>query len=200
MVTTKTYTFSNVTADHTIAAAFERDALTVTLDAVVSSAVLAGFSGQAFTVRYKIGTGSWTNVTWNGTASDTWDTTADAHVFRTKSTQTASFQVPYGESITFEATAIPTGYSFSQWTDDIGPWDDSRNPATVNSTVDNMQVVANFLGETYTITASKTGDGTISPTGAVTVYRGEDKTFTMTASEHNHIASVTVDGTPIPLE
>ncbi|MEG0090585.1 MAG: S-layer homology domain-containing protein, partial [Oscillospiraceae bacterium] len=47
---------------------------------------------------------------------------------------------------------------------------------------------------TYTITASASTGGSISPSGNVTAVRGENKTFTITASSGYSISSVTVDG------
>ena len=46
----------------------------------------------------------------------------------------------------------------------------------------------------YTITASAGANGSISPSGAVTVYSGENKIFTMSPSLGYHVANVTVDG------
>jgi hypothetical protein len=50
---------------------------------------------------------------------------------------------------------------------------------------------------TYSITASATGQGTISPAGTVSVTGGGTQTFTITPGDHYHIAGVTVDGSPM---
>ncbi len=47
---------------------------------------------------------------------------------------------------------------------------------------------------TYTITASAGANGTITPSGAVSVNLGASKTFTMTPSSGYSVSSVTVDG------
>lgn len=47
---------------------------------------------------------------------------------------------------------------------------------------------------TYTIAATATGNGTITPAGVVTVYYGASQTFVMTADPYYAIAQVIVDG------
>jgi hypothetical protein len=47
---------------------------------------------------------------------------------------------------------------------------------------------------TYTITATAGADGSINPSGAVTVSYGADQTFTIAANTGYHIAEVLVDG------
>ena len=50
---------------------------------------------------------------------------------------------------------------------------------------------------TYTITATAFGNGTITPSGTVTVNQGESQTFNFTPDQNHLIVSVLVDGTPI---
>ncbi len=47
---------------------------------------------------------------------------------------------------------------------------------------------------THTITAEKSGSGTITPEGVTTILEGSSKTFSITPAESHHIASVVVDG------
>ena len=69
--------------------------------------------------------------------------------------------------------------------------------------VDNVKLTAVGGGETptppvedtFTITASAGQGGSITPSGAVTVTKGESQTFTITPSEGYEIAAVIVDGT-----
>ncbi|MCX6723916.1 MAG: SBBP repeat-containing protein [Candidatus Staskawiczbacteria bacterium] len=49
----------------------------------------------------------------------------------------------------------------------------------------------------HTVTASAGTNGTISPTGATTVDDGASQTFTLTPSSHYHVASISVDGSPV---
>jgi len=56
---------------------------------------------------------------------------------------------------------------------------------------------ASFVLKTYTLTASAGTNGTISPTGAVTVNYGASQAFTMTPNTGYQIASVLVDGVSV---
>ena len=53
---------------------------------------------------------------------------------------------------------------------------------------------ATFAINTYTITATAGANGTISPSGAVSVNHGADQTFTITPSAGYHVDTLTVDG------
>ena len=55
-------------------------------------------------------------------------------------------------------------------------------------------ISATFAVTTHTITASAGPNGSISPSGAVTVNEGGSQTFTIAPATNYHIASVTVDG------
>ena len=50
---------------------------------------------------------------------------------------------------------------------------------------------------TYTITASAGSNGTISPSGSITVNKGSSKTFTISPKWYYRIASVLVDGVSV---
>ena len=49
----------------------------------------------------------------------------------------------------------------------------------------------------YTITASAGANGTISPSGAVTVDSGADQSFIITPDANYHVADVLVDGSSV---
>ena len=51
----------------------------------------------------------------------------------------------------------------------------------------------------YTITATKDGSGTISPSGSVTVAPGDNQTFTFTPDSGYRIKEILVDGTPVAI-
>ncbi len=77
----------------------------------------------------------------------------------------------------------------------------NRNTGGCTVFVDNVVLTAQGGGtptppaeETFTITASAGQGGSIAPNGAVTVKKGESKTFTVTPSEGYEIEDVTVDG------
>ena len=68
---------------------------------------------------------------------------------------------------------------------------------TFSNVYSNQTVGVTFVEDTYTINASKTGNGTIDPEGAVSVTYGDDQTFDFTPGPGHHIAEILVDGTPL---
>jgi hypothetical protein len=66
------------------------------------------------------------------------------------------------------------------------------NPAIKNH--DHATVRVNNV-TTHTITASAGANGSISPSGAVSVNNGADQTFNITPAAHYHVDDVVVDGT-----
>jgi len=65
---------------------------------------------------------------------------------------------------------------------------------TFNNVVANHTISASFAIDTYTITASAGANGTISPSGAVSVNWNASQSFTITPAAHYHVADVLVDG------
>src|SRR6185369_4898492 len=61
----------------------------------------------------------------------------------------------------------------------------------------NHTIAASFAIDTYTITASAGTNGSISPSGAVSVNYGADQAFTITPDAHYHVADVLVDGSSV---
>src|SRR5207344_3513206 len=55
----------------------------------------------------------------------------------------------------------------------------------------NCTVIANFAIDTFTVTPSVTGSGTISPNTPQTVNSGSTTAFTLTPNANNHIVNVT---------
>ncbi len=71
----------------------------------------------------------------------------------------------------------------------------ASNPSISNS--DQATVRVNAAPSTHTITASAGEHGAIDPAGAVSVNDGDDKSFTIAADAHYHIADVLVDGVSV---
>ena len=96
-------------------------------------------------------------------------------------------------SCTFTA---PTGKQFKGWAT-------SANGEVIGATYNvtaNVEFYAiweNIPVTNYTITATAGANGTISPSGEVTVAEGEDKTFTITANSGYHIKDVKVNGSSV---
>lgn len=175
MVTTKSYTFSNVTGNHTISAEFSN--MTTTVQIVARGTAY----GQ---VRYKINSGSWTTISNLSTAT--------------------SITVNVNDSITVEATNFTSGYRFKQWEiTDLATQDSStstNNPYTETGISTNLLIEVLFEAiPSYTITATAGTGGTITPSGTVTVQEGGSQTFQITANTGYVISQILVDGSPIPL-
>jgi hypothetical protein len=68
---------------------------------------------------------------------------------------------------------------------------------TFTNVSSNHTISAAFSAITYTITASAGSNGTISPSGAVSVNSGSTKTFTMTSSTGYSLTSLAVDGSAV---
>jgi hypothetical protein len=71
---------------------------------------------------------------------------------------------------------------------------DSVLTYTFTNVLRNDTISATFAITTYTITATTTGSGTISPSGAVIVNSGTDQVFTIIADPSSTISDVVVDG------
>ena len=96
-------------------------------------------------------------------------------------------------SCTFTA---PTGKQFKGWaTSANGEVIGATYNVTAN--VEFYAVWENIPVTNYTITATTGANGTISPSGEVSVAEGEDKTFTITANSGYHIKDVKVNGASI---
>src|SRR5947208_3541474 len=100
-------------------------------------------------------------------------------------------QPSYDHGSSVELTATPaTGYHFVGWSGDATG---STNPLSV--TMDAAKhIAASFAIDTYTITASAAANGTITPSGSVSVSHGDSQSFTITPNTGYHVADVLVDG------
>jgi hypothetical protein len=144
------YTFTNVTANHTLDASFN----------AIPSYTLAITKG---------GTGSGT-VTNNPTG-----TTFNA-----------------GTVVTLTATPDANS-TFTGWS---GGYSGTSSTCTVTMN-GNTSVTATFTLKTYTITASAGANGSVSPSGAVTINHGANQTFTITPNTGYSTADVKVDGVSV---
>jgi hypothetical protein len=93
-----------------------------------------------------------------------------------------------------QLTATPNeGYRLTNWTGNINLAD---NPVTVNMDT-NKNVTANFANNTYTITATASLGGIITPSWSVIVNYGESQTFTITPSLGYRLVGIMVDGVSV---
>ena len=96
----------------------------------------------------------------------------------------------YNAGTSVALTASPAASStFTGWSGGCS------GTGTCSITMDAAKTVtATFTLKTYTITASAGTGGTISPSGAVSVNYGTNKTFTITPNTNYHVVDVLVDG------
>jgi uncharacterized repeat protein (TIGR02543 family) len=214
---TSSYTFNNIDQNHTIEASFDINTYTITSSVVgngtiTSSGVTSVNHGSNQSYTWSAGTGyHFSNLLVDGlhqdsTSSYTFNNIDQNHTIEvnfdintytitvnavngtvTKSPDQATYN--YGTSVQLTATAI-TGYHFVNWTSDLTG---STNPA--NITMDgNKTVTANFVINTYTITSSVAGDGTITPSGVTSVNHGSNQSYTWSAGTGYHFSNLLIDG------
>jgi uncharacterized repeat protein (TIGR02543 family) len=209
------YTFTNVTAAHTIQAQFAVNTyilITNTINGTVAKNPDQSTYNHGMSVELTaIPSTGYHFVDWTGDL--TGSTNPSSITMDANKTVTANFaintytltvnatngtvtknpdQSTYNHGTTVELTAIPsTGYHFVDWTGDLTG---STNPSSI--TMDgNKTVTANFAIDQFTITPGVTGGGTIIPSTPQTVnYRG-DITFTFGPTTGYHFSDLLLDGT-----
>ena len=223
VTTASSYSFSNVTANHTISVTFSPLTYTLTASAgsngtiSPSGAVSVNYGGsQTFTFTpatgYQVasvavdGTAvttassySFSNVTASHTINVTFSPltytlTASAGSNGTIS-PSGAVSVNYGGSQTFTFTPA-TGYQVSSVTVD-GTAVTTASSYSFSNVTANHTISVSFAPATFTLTASAGSNGTISPSGAVSVNSGGSQTFTITPATGYQTASVLIDGASV---
>ncbi|MBI1753510.1 MAG: immunoglobulin domain-containing protein [Acidobacteria bacterium] len=209
------YTFTNVSADHTISATFA-PVLTVSLDAGVtgtpaatavqaagaavpySYALRTGFTGLAVTLDGSPVAASGT-VTMNGPHTLTATSVPQTFTLTASAGPNGSISpagittLPYGSSQVFTITPDP-GYQVANVLVDgasVGP----QTSYTFTSLSANHTISATFQVRTFTITASSGPHGSIGPSGSVVVNQGTTLTFALSPNTGYQLTSLLVDGT-----
>ncbi|MDR0856258.1 MAG: hypothetical protein LBM78_02480, partial [Clostridiales bacterium] len=147
------YTFTNVTAAHTISVTFAIDTFTIT-------ASVSGGHG---------------NISPSGIAT-----------------------VDYGATPAYTFTP-DTGYHVASVTVN-GTGAGGEDTYTFAPVTANQTIVVTFAIDTFGITASAGANGSISPSGIVTVNHGATPTYTFTPDPGYHVASVTVNNASAAVE
>jgi len=148
-VSSGSYTFSNVTANHTISVSFKAKSYSLTFDAQ------------------------------GGTVSP------------------SSKTVTYGEQVGTLPTPAQNGYTFGGWFTGTNGNGTQYFATTVYNTAGNTTLYAKWTTTpvtTYTITASAGSNGTISPSGNISVNQGSSQTFNFYPNNGYEINQVLVDG------
>jgi len=211
------YTFTNITENHTIEAQFDINTYTVTFDSQDGSIVSPLTSVSYGSTIQPPASPTRTGHTFAGwyrelTFMTPWDFTTDRvtsdislYAKWTINTYTLNVNVlgsgsviPAGGTYEYETvitlTAIPdTGWHFAGWSGDVSSL---TNPITI--TIDSDKTVtATFEINAYTIVASAEAGGTITPSGTVSITYGVDQTFTINADAGYHIKDVLVNGNSV---
>lgn len=107
-------------------------------------------------------------------------------------TPSGSLEVSYRASQAYTITPN-TGYHIASVSGCGGTL--TGNIYTASSVIADCEVMASFAVNTYSITASASAGGSISPSGTIILDYGSDQTFTITpdADQQYHIADVLVD-------
>ncbi|MBK7861238.1 MAG: DUF11 domain-containing protein [Archangiaceae bacterium] len=212
-----TYTFSNVTAAHTVSASFAIDTFAITASAgangSVSPASQSANYGSNATVSITPATGyhvasltvdgatvaaagsyTFSNVTAAHSISatfaiDTFTITASAGA--NGSVSPASQTANYGSNATVSITPA-TGHHVASLTVD-GATVAAAGSYTFSNVTAAHSLSATFAIDTFTITASAGANGSVSPASQSASY-GSNATVSITPAAHYHVASLTVDG------
>ncbi len=214
------YTFSNVSSNHTIAASFAADVYTLSATAG-SGGVISPAGDQPVTyggtMQYTItadanhqiadvtvdgvsvgavATYTFTDVDRNHTIAasftpNTYTITSGAGVGGTV-TPAGAIQLPYGASQQYTITP-DTNYQVADVTVD-GVSVGAVTTYTFNAITGNHTLNATFAPNAYVISASATAGGTVAPAGDTTVVHGQSRTFTFEPEANHHIEDILVDG------
>ncbi len=217
------YTFTGVSADHTIAASFIQKAYTITATAGAGGAIsptgaVAAAWGvdKTFTITAEpcfdvadvlvdgVSVGAVTSYTFTGVSAD--HTIAASFAAKTYTitatagpggsiTPAGAVVVGCGADQGFAIAADPGSSLVDVLVDGVSVG--AVTSYTFTGVAADHTIAASFSGITYTITASAGTGGAISPTGAVAVAWGADKTFAITAEPCFDVADVLVDGASV---
>jgi uncharacterized repeat protein (TIGR02543 family) len=215
--TPTSHEFTNVTADHTISATFAINTYTLAVTAVNGTVTKDPYqesynNGATVELTATPATG-YHFLNWNGDSSATARTLAvtmdgDKNITANFAVNTYKLTIiavngtvtentnkaTHDYNTTVELTATPeAGYHFVDWSGDLSG---TTNPATITMDRDKA-VTANFAVNIYTITAKAGANGSISPSGAVSVAYGADQTFAIMPAPGYRIADVLADGSSV---
>ena len=232
-VASGSYTFTNVTTNHTIVASFAINTYTIAASVSGGNGTITPSgnvsinhgANQTFTItpnaNYHItqvlvdgvnnpaavasGSYTFTNVTANHTiivsfAINTYIINASVTGGNGTIAPSGAVSVNHGANQIFAITPN-VGYHINQVLVDgvNNPTAVASGSYTFTNVTANHTIVVSFAINTYTIAASVSGgNGTITPSGNVSVNHGTNQTFTITSNEGYHIDQVLVDGVNNP--
>ena len=112
-------------------------------------------------------------------------------------------QYAQGETVTITAGAAPSGQQFKEWevvSGTITLASSTSETTTFTMPTEAVSVKANYEAipvTGYTITATAGANGSITPSGAVKVAKGDNQTFTISPSSGYVIDTLKVDGSEV---
>ncbi len=218
------YTFSNIAANHTISATFTAGATSYTITpsagangTISPSGAVTVNSGGSQTFSFTPATGyqvssvvvdgttvttassyTFSNVTGSHTISVTFAPTMNTYTITASAgangtiSPSGAVTVNSGGSQTFSFSPA-TGYKVSSIVVDNATVT-TASSYTISNVTGSHTISVTFAPITYTITASAGANGTISPSGAVTVNSGGSQTFSFTPATGYQVSSVLIDG------
>ena len=214
------YTFNNVTANHTISASFAVNTFTINASAGAGGSIspsgavaVSGGANQTFTITTNTGyriadvlvdgssvgalaSFTFTNVNSSHTISATFR--ANAYTIIASAgvggsiSPSGSVTANHGTNQTFTITPN-TGYVILNVVVD-GSSVGSVSSYTFSNVNAGHAISATFAGRTYTLNAVAEVGGSISPSGNTSVNHGANQTFAITPNAGYSIANVKVDG------
>jgi hypothetical protein len=217
------YTFANITSDHTIDVSFELDMFTVTSSAglggsisPLGATVVSYGDSLAFTMTPDVGyhvldvlvdgasVGAVSSYTFPNITSDhTIDVSFELDTFTVTSTAGlggsispfGATVVSYGDSLAFTMTPDVGYYVLDVLVDgaSVGP---VSSYTFTNITADHT-IDVSFELDTFTVTSTAGLGGSISPLGATVVSYGDSLAFTMTPDVGYQVLDVLVDGASV---
>ncbi len=217
------YTFTSISSNHTLDASFD-DRYALTVGTPHGTSVPNGFDMYKYGTNVSCSlinspftdgntqyvclgwagtgsvpaTGSGTNVIVTVTNTSTlawaWTTNYWLHAVSGPDGEidVSDYWVGRGSNVTINATAS-NHYHFVNWTGTIT----STNNPLVLSMGQAHSVSANFAIDTYGITATAGGNGSIVPSGTVQVPYNSATNFVINPNPNYHITNVVVDGVPV---
>ena len=214
-----TYTFENITGNHTIEAVFSVNSYTITATANENGSISPSGevdvnygSSQLFTITPNEGysvsdvlvdevsvgaveTYTFENISSNHTIEasfeiKTYTITASANEFGTI-TPNGEVEVEHGGSQTFTITPNEGYLIVDVHVNDVSVG--AVSTYTFENVTENQTIVANFSTNAFVISASAGENGTISPSGEVAVGTGDDITFSIIPNDGYKVSEVLVD-------
>jgi hypothetical protein len=214
------YTFTNVTANHTISAYFSLNTYTVTATASAGGAIAPSGAvtvnegaDQTFTITANVGYhidsvvvdgvngGAIGTYTFTGVAANhsiaaffsiTTYTITAAVVGNATITPAGAVLVAYGSDTTFTVLPDANHHVDSLVVDGINLGPAASHSFTAVSA--NHTITAYVSVDMHVITTAVVGNGSISPSGSISVPHGADTTFAIDPATGWHLDSVVVDG------